>query len=102
MVGKHKELAPFGEHVAGNGLLSRRIFLEGALVAGAAGAATVGSSAAKSEPLGVPAWSKAPGSPFTPYGTPSNFESKVVASGGIRLMYRAPVPRVRRINTLMA
>jgi sulfane dehydrogenase subunit SoxC len=71
--------APFGEYVAGNGLLSRRIFLEGALVAGTAGAATrTGVSGARAEPLDVPAWSKAPGSPFTPYGTPSNFESKVV------------------------
>ncbi len=39
-MGKFEEKAPFSEHVAGNGLLSRRIFLEGALVAGMAGAAT--------------------------------------------------------------
>jgi sulfane dehydrogenase subunit SoxC len=78
-VGKYKEKGPFSEHVAGNGLLSRRIFLEGALVAGMAGAATgAGISGARAEPLDVPAWSKAPGSPFTPYGTPSHFESKVV------------------------
>lgn len=78
-MGKYKEKAPFSEHVAGNGLLSRRIFLEGALVAGTAGAATTaGISGARAEPLDVPAWSKAPGSPFTPYGTPSHFESKVV------------------------
>jgi len=78
-MGKYKEKAPFSEHVAGNGLLSRRIFLEGALVAGMAGAATrAGISGARAEPLDVPAWSKAPGSPFTPYGTPSHFESKVV------------------------
>ena len=39
-MGKFEEKAPFSEHVAGNGLLNRRIFLEGALVAGMAGAAT--------------------------------------------------------------
>jgi sulfane dehydrogenase subunit SoxC len=78
-MGKYKEKAPFSEHVAGNGLLSRRIFLEGALVAGTAGAATTaGISGARAEPLDVPAWSKAPGSPFTPYGTLSHFEIKVV------------------------
>ncbi|MBV8455088.1 MAG: sulfite dehydrogenase [Acetobacteraceae bacterium] len=72
------KITPFSEHVAGNGLLSRRIFLEGAIVAGTAGAATgAGISGARAEPLDVPAWSKAPGSPFTPYGTPSQFESKV-------------------------
>jgi sulfane dehydrogenase subunit SoxC len=75
MAGKNKEPRPFGEHVAGNGLLSRRIFLESALIAGVAGA---GATATRAEPLAVPAWSKAPGSPFTAYGQPSHFESKVV------------------------
>src|SRR5437899_452120 len=75
MAGENKKDASLGEHVAGNGLLSRRIFLETALIAGAAGA---GATATQAEPLAVPAWSKAPGSPFTAYGTPSRFESKVV------------------------
>jgi sulfane dehydrogenase subunit SoxC len=72
--------APFGDPVAGNGILSRRIFLERALVAGAAGAAATGAgiSAAGAEPLAVPAWSKQPGTPFNAYGMPSKFESKVV------------------------
>jgi sulfane dehydrogenase subunit SoxC len=68
------------EPAAGNGILSRRIFLERALVAGAAGVAgtSAGASSAAAEVLTVPAWSKAPGTPFPPYGTPSRFESKVV------------------------
>jgi hypothetical protein len=32
------EERPFGEPAAGNGMLSRRVFLEGAVVTGAAGA----------------------------------------------------------------
>ena len=65
----------FGELAAGNGIMSRRIFLESALVAGAAGATV---SATQAEPLAVPAWSKQPGSTFVPYGQPSKFESKIV------------------------
>ena len=59
--------------VAGNGLLDRRIFLTGsaALAAGTTGTAT------QAEPLAVDSWSKIPGAGFTPYGTPSRFESKV-------------------------
>jgi sulfane dehydrogenase subunit SoxC len=75
MAGKNKEPGPSGEHVAGNGLLSRRIFLESALVAGVAGA---GATATRAEPLAVPQWSRQPGSPFVGYGQPSHFESKVV------------------------
>ena len=49
------------DHAAGNGLLSRRVFLEGALLAGAAG-----STAALAETLAVPRWMTEPGgSPFT-------------------------------------
>jgi len=66
------------EHAAGNGILSRRALLEGALIGGAAGAGLV---PAQAEPLTVPPWSKQPGSAFTPYGKPSRFESKVVRSG---------------------
>ncbi len=60
---------------AGNGILSRRIFLEGALVAAAAGVAAPGALA---EPLTVQPWMKMPGTPFTGYGQPSRFEDKVV------------------------
>src|SRR5438105_107253 len=72
---KDQQRERFGEPAAGNGIMSRRIFLESALIAGAAGA---GVGAAQAEPLAVPAWSKQPGAPFTPYGQPSKFESKVV------------------------
>ena len=65
----------FGDRAAGNGILSRRIFLEGALVAGAAG---VGVPGARAEPLTVAPWMKEPGTPFAAYGMPSRFESKVV------------------------
>jgi sulfane dehydrogenase subunit SoxC len=63
---------------AGNGLLSRRALLEGALIGGAAGAGMVPALA---EPLVVPRWSKEPGAGFAPYGEPSHFESKVVRAG---------------------
>src|SRR6267378_7338923 len=64
-----------GHPTAGNGILSRRIFLEGALVVGATGA---GLSCASAEPLAVPPWMKVPGPGFAGYGQPSLFESKVV------------------------
>src|SRR5262249_9526585 len=57
---------------AADGLLDRRIFLAGALPAGAL------SSSAGAEPLPVAPWMTTPGSPFTPYGAPSRFEDKVV------------------------
>src|SRR5215813_9326954 len=63
------------EPAAGNGILNRRIFLEGALIAGATGA---GLASAAAEPLPVPRWMKVPGADFVPYGQPSQFESKVV------------------------
>ena len=63
---------------AGNGMLNRRIFLERALLAGAAGAAGAGVSDARAEPLAVPRWMKEPGAQFTAYGQPSRFEAKVV------------------------
>jgi sulfane dehydrogenase subunit SoxC len=63
------------EPVAGNGILSRRVFLEGALATGAAGA---GISTASAEPLVVQPWMKVPGAGFVPYGQPSRFEAKVV------------------------
>ncbi len=64
-----------GGPAAGNGILSRRHFLEGALVAGATGA---GVSSARAEPLAVQPWMKVPGAGFSGYGQPSRFENKVV------------------------
>src|ERR1700761_7066438 len=61
------------EPVAGNGLLNRRLLLEGLALAGA-----MGVTSAAAEPLTVPQWSKQPGAPFAPYGQPSHFEDKVV------------------------
>lgn len=61
------------EPVAGNGLLNRRLFLEGVALAGVAGV-----SEAAAEPLAVPQWSKQPGAPFAPYSQPSRFEANVV------------------------
>jgi sulfane dehydrogenase subunit SoxC len=64
-----------GDPAAGNGILSRRIFLEGALVVGATGA---GLSCGSAEPIAVPPWMKVPGRGFAGYGQPSLFESKAV------------------------
>src|SRR3954452_21148314 len=64
-----------GDPTAGNGILSRRVFLEGALLAGAAGAS---ASDALAEPLTVQPWMKVPGAGFAGYGQPSQFESKVL------------------------
>jgi sulfane dehydrogenase subunit SoxC len=75
---KHKVTPGASERAAGNGMLSRRALLEGALIAGAGGA---GLATAAAEPLAVPRWSKEPGAPFSPYGEPSHFESKVVRVG---------------------
>src|SRR3984893_5907843 len=55
-------------------MLSRRVFLEGAVVTGAAGA---GVSSASAEPLVVESWMKEPGAAFAPYGHPCRFEDKV-------------------------
>ena len=71
---KRKE--PHAEPAAGNGILSRRIFLERGLIAGVAGIAA-GSTGALAEPLAVPRWSQEPGGDFTAYGMPSHYESKV-------------------------
>jgi sulfane dehydrogenase subunit SoxC len=76
MGGKRKDRHSVSDHAAGNGILSRRALLEGALIAGAAG--TVKAAA---EPLAVPRWSTEPGAAFVPYGQPSHFESKVVRVG---------------------
>jgi sulfane dehydrogenase subunit SoxC len=75
MVGNQSDIARQAEPSAGNGMLNRRVFLEGALIAGAAAAAP---SPSKADPLSVPRWSTEPGSSFTPYGQPSHFEKDVV------------------------
>ena len=65
------------DHVAGNGLLHRRMFLTGgtAVAAAVAGAST--SSPAIGEGLPVEPWMKIPGVGFIGYGQPSTFENKV-------------------------
>ena len=68
----HPEL---GDPAAGNGILSRRFFLEGALVVAASGASLSRGSA---EPLTVQPWMRVPGPGFAGYGQPSPFEIKVV------------------------
>ena len=80
-----------GEPAAGNGILNRRIFLEGALTAGAAGA---GMSIAAAEPLAVQPWMKTPGAAFVGYGQPSRFEDKVV-----RVIPPPPNPVTQGIGT---
>ena len=73
---KELKLEPaLGDPVAGNGILSRRHFLQGALAAGAMGA---GLRPAAAEPLADEPWMRAPGAGFAGYGQPSRFESKVV------------------------
>ena len=74
-MGRNRKEALRAEPAAGNGILSRRFFLERTLAAGAAG---LGASAAAAEPLAVPPWSREPGGDFTAYGQPSRFEGKVV------------------------
>ena len=72
------------DHVAGGGLLDRRLFLGGVpgafVVAGTAavGGSLVGSTAAQAQGLSVPATMKAPGSNFVGYGQPSKHEAKTV------------------------
>ena len=86
------------EHVAGNGLLHRRMFLTG----GAAMASTLAgyavSDSAEAAPLPVEPWMKVPtGEGFAPYGQPSRFESKVVR-GGMNQQAGAP-PGLGSIRT---
>jgi len=68
---KRKGMEPLGEAAAGNGMLSRRIFLEAAALAGVAG---IGASQAGAEPLPVASWMKEPGAALTGYGQPSKYE----------------------------
>src|SRR2546427_4411422 len=72
------------EAVAGNGLLHRRALLgRGLLLAGAVGAAPLGSVLGAAErppdtPLTDAPWSLVPGAPIDPYQRPSRFEHHVV------------------------
>jgi sulfane dehydrogenase subunit SoxC len=68
------------ERAAGNGLLDRRLFFTGA--AAAVGSAALSDTARAAEGLPVETlpiepWMKTPGSPFTAYGQPSKYTSKV-------------------------
>jgi sulfane dehydrogenase subunit SoxC len=89
MAGQKRHAEP-GELAAGNGILSRRLLLEGALVAGAAG---IGSSGALAEPLKVQSWTKIPGAGFAGYGQPSRYEEKVV-----RLIPPPPNPATQGVG----
>jgi len=77
------------EPAAGNGILSRRLLLEGALVAGVAG---IGSGAS-AEPLKVQSWMKIPGAGFAGYGQPSRYEEKLV-----RLIPPPPNPATQGVG----
>ena len=52
---RSKKTGPSDEQAAQNGILNRRIFLEGALAAGVVGAPLAGAAA---EPLAVETWMK--------------------------------------------
>jgi len=62
------------EQVAGNGLLHRRLFLQG----GAAALAGATLLTARAAPPDTPAWMKAPGAPMRGYGERSPHEAKVL------------------------
>jgi sulfane dehydrogenase subunit SoxC len=83
-----------GDPTAGNGILSRRIFLESALAAGAMGA---GISNARAESLTVQPWMKKPGAGFAGYGQPSRFEDK--AARAILAPPNPPTPGVGTART---
>jgi sulfane dehydrogenase subunit SoxC len=67
--------------VAGNGLLSRRVFLAG----GVGGLALMRAVPARAQHA-VPAWMKAPGAPLRPYGERSRHEA------GVRRLVGPPMP----------
>src|SRR5712691_2127627 len=69
------------EPAATNGLLDRRIFLRGGLAAlGAVGGLAAGApgTARAAGPPETPPWMEYPGVPFTTYGGPAKYESKVM------------------------
>jgi Oxidoreductase molybdopterin binding domain len=71
------------EHVAGNGLLHRRIFLTQAVALVSAGGLTVLSagSAAVADPPDIPPWMRAPGAGMSGYGLPAKYEHQVQRTG---------------------
>ena len=89
MAGRKRNPEP-GDPAAGNGILSRRHLLEGALVAGAAG---IGISDAVAQPLAVQPWMKIPGAGFAGYGQPSRYEEKLV-----RLIPPPPNPATQGVG----
>ena len=89
-MGRKKMSSEPGAPASGNGILNRRIFLEGVLAASATGA---GLSAAAAEPLAIEPWMRKPGTGFEGYGQPSRFESKVV-----RFMPPPPNPATQGVG----
>ncbi len=63
--------------VAGNGLLHRRLFLQGAALVGAGGLSLLTAQPAGAEALAISPWMKAPGTPMSGYGQPAKYESAV-------------------------
>ena len=67
---------------ANNGLLDRRLFLASglAIMGGVAGGGLIGGSPGDVQAAGppeVPVWMQYPGAPFSTYGAPAKYESKV-------------------------
>jgi sulfane dehydrogenase subunit SoxC len=70
------------EPVAGNGLLHRRLFLQGGAAVLGAGVELLTARPAGAAPPEVPAWMKVPGSGMSPYGSRSKYEEKIVRTVG--------------------
>ena len=81
------------EPAAGNGILNRRIFLERAMLTGAAAAGT-GVSVRLAEPLAVPRWMKEPGAGLCALRPAVAFEDKVV-----RAIPPPPNPATQGVGT---
>jgi sulfane dehydrogenase subunit SoxC len=64
---------------AGNGLLDRRLFLTHGMALLGASSLTAGgvTPAGAAEPPDTPVWMRSPGAPFSDYGHPAKYESKV-------------------------
>ncbi len=66
------------EFAAGNGLVHRRLFLQGSALLGATGLGLLTArTASTAPPPEVPEWMRAPGAPMSPYGGRSRFEEDV-------------------------
>jgi sulfane dehydrogenase subunit SoxC len=76
---KHRASSSQIEHVAGNGLLNRRVLLRGgAMVAGAMTSGVALTGAAAEAPIQNDPWSLEKGLAVPPYQVPSRFEKDVV------------------------